>query len=133
GCDVVDVSAGQTTTEAEPVYGRMFQVPFSDQIRQEAGIATIAVGNITTADQVNTIVASGRADLVALARPHLADPYFTLHAAADYDHREQAWPVQYDAGREQAYTLAERRRLEEEEARAAADVVRPHQLRKAAE
>ena len=133
GCDVVDVSAGQTTTEAEPVYGRMFQVPYSDQIRQEAGIATIAVGNITTADQVNTIVASGRADLVALARPHLADPYFTLRAAAEYDHRDQAWPVQYDAGREQAYTLAERRRLEEEEARAAADVMRPHQLRKAAE
>ncbi len=133
GCDIVDVSAGQTTAEAEPVYGRMFQVPFSDQIRQEAGIATIAVGNITSADQVNTIVASGRADLVALARPHLADPYFTLRAAADYDDQNQAWPVQYRPGRDQAYELARRRRLEEEEARAATEVFRPHQLRRAAE
>ena len=62
----------------------MYQVPFSDQIRNEAGLATMCVGNITTADQVNTIVAAGRADLVALGRPHLANPYFTLHAAAQY-------------------------------------------------
>lgn len=116
GCDLVDVSAGQTSTEAKPQYGRMFQTPFSDAIRQEAGIATIAVGAITTADQVNTIVASGRADLCALARPHLADPYFTLHAAADYDWRGAAWPVQYEAGRDQWYQLRSRER---EEARAA--------------
>lgn len=116
GCDLVDVSAGQTSTEARPQYGRMFQTPFSDAIRQEAGIATIAVGAITSADQVNTIVASGRADLCALARPHLADPYFTLHAAADYDWRGTAWPVQYEAGRDQWYQLRSRER---EEARAA--------------
>ncbi|WP_341910943.1 bifunctional salicylyl-CoA 5-hydroxylase/oxidoreductase [Ferrovibrio terrae] len=116
GCDLVDVSAGQTTTEAKPQYGRMFQTPFADAIRQEAGIATIAVGAITTADQVNTIVASGRADLCALARPHLADPYFTLHAAADYDWRGIAWPKQYEAGRDQLYQL---RMREREEAQAA--------------
>lgn len=116
GCDLVDVSAGQTTTEAKPQYGRMFQTPFADAIRQEAGIATIAVGAITSADQVNTIVASGRADLCALARPHLADPYFTLHAAADYDWRGVSWPKQYEAGRDQLYQL---RRREREEAQAA--------------
>lgn len=116
GCDLVDVSAGQTTTEAKPQYGRMFQTPFADAIRQEAGIATIAVGAITSADQVNTIVASGRADLCALARPHLADPYFTLHAAADYDWRGVTWPKQYEAGRDQLYQL---RRREREEAQAA--------------
>ncbi len=116
GCDLVDVSAGQTSREARPQYGRMFQTPFSDAIRQEAGIATIAVGAITSADQVNTIVASGRADLCALARPHLADPYFTLHAAADYDWRGVHWPVQYEAGRDQLYQLKARER---EEARAA--------------
>jgi len=116
GCDLVDVSAGQTTTEAKPQYGRMFQTPFADAIRQEAGIATIAVGAITSADQINTIVASGRADLCALARPHLADPYFTLHAAADYDWRGVTWPKQYEAGRDQLYQL---RRREREEAQAA--------------
>jgi anthraniloyl-CoA monooxygenase len=116
GCDLIDVSAGQTTTEARPQYGRMFQTPFADAIRQEAGIATMAVGAITSADQVNTIVASGRADLCALARPHLADPYFTLHAAADYDWRGISWPKQYEAGRDQLYQL---RRREREEAQAA--------------
>ncbi|MBS4045268.1 MAG: bifunctional salicylyl-CoA 5-hydroxylase/oxidoreductase [Alphaproteobacteria bacterium] len=116
GCDLVDVSAGQTTIEAKPQYGRMFQTPFADAIRQEAGIATIAVGAITSADQINTIVASGRADLCALARPHLADPYFTLHAAADYDWRGVSWPKQYEAGRDQLYQL---RKREREEAQAA--------------
>lgn len=116
GCDLIDVSAGQTTAEARPQYGRMFQTPFADAIRQEAGIATIAVGAITTADQVNTIVASGRADLCALARPHLADPYFTLHAAANYDWRGVWWPPQYHAGRDQLYQLRSRER---EEAKAA--------------
>jgi anthraniloyl-CoA monooxygenase len=82
GCDLIDVSTGQTTPDAEPVYGRMFQTPFSDQIRNEAGLATMCVGAITTADQVNTIIAAGRADLVALARPHLVDPFFTMRAAA---------------------------------------------------
>src|SRR3712207_9581478 len=82
GVDLVDVSTGQTVREARPIYGRMFQTPFSDQIRNEARVATMCVGNITTADQVNTILAAGRADLVALGRPHLVDPFFTLKAAA---------------------------------------------------
>ena len=77
GVDLVDVSTGQTVRDAQPIYGRMFQTPFSDQIRNEARVATMCVGNITTADQVNTILAAGRADLVALGRPHLVDPSFT--------------------------------------------------------
>ncbi len=81
GADIIDVSAGQTSIEARPVYGRMFQTPFSDRIRNEADIATMAVGNITEPDHVNSILLAGRADLVCLARPHLADPYWTLHAA----------------------------------------------------
>ncbi len=81
GADIIDVSAGQTSTEAQPVYGRMFQTPFSDRIRNETGIKTMAVGNIYEADHVNSILMAGRADLVCLARPHLADPYWTLHAA----------------------------------------------------
>lgn len=101
GCDLIDVSAGQTSTEAKPVYGRMFQTPFADRIRNEAGIATMAVGNIFEPDHVNAIIAAGRADLCALARPHLADPYWTLRAAAQQDFAAQAWPPQYLAGREQ--------------------------------
>jgi anthraniloyl-CoA monooxygenase len=101
GADLIDVSAGQTSRAARPVYGRMFQTPFSDKIRNELRIATMAVGNITDADQVNGILAAGRADLVALARPHLADPYFTLHAAAQLGYDEQPWPPQYLPGRDQ--------------------------------
>src|SRR5436190_1185818 len=82
GCDLIDVSTGQTVPDGQPVFGRMFQTPFSDQIRNEAALATMCVGAITAADQVNTIIAAGRADLVALARPHLADPYFSMKAAA---------------------------------------------------
>lgn len=106
GCDVIDVSAGQVIADDKPVYGRMFQTPFADRIRQEVGIPTVAVGAITTADQINTIVASGRADLVALARPHLADPFFTLHAAAAYGYTGQHWPRQRLSGRDQAYRNA---------------------------
>ena len=80
---------------------RSYQTPFSDQIRNEAGIPTIAVGNITEADQVNAIIAAGRADLCALARPHLTDPYWTLHAAAELGYDAQHWPVQYATGRRQ--------------------------------
>ena len=98
GCDLVDVSAGQTTPEARPVYGRMFQTPFSDRIRNEAGVATMAVGNIYEPDHVNGILAAGRADLCALARPHLADPNWTLRAAAELGWRGQAPPVQYRQG-----------------------------------
>jgi anthraniloyl-CoA monooxygenase len=108
GADLIDVSAGQTSRAARPIYGRMFQTPFSDKIRNELGIATMAVGNITDADQVNGIIASGRADLVALARPHLADPYFTLHAAAQLGYDDIAWPSPYLAGREQLLRLLRR-------------------------
>lgn len=95
GCDIVDASAGQTSTAARPVYGRMFQVPFADQIRHVAGVPVIAVGNIMGADHANTVLAAGRADLVAMARPHLKDPYLTLHAAEQYGHFDQWWPDQY--------------------------------------
>jgi anthraniloyl-CoA monooxygenase len=101
GVDLVDVSTGQTDPVSRPVFGRMFQTPFSDQIRNEARVATMCVGNITSADQVNTILAAGRADLVALARPHLTDPNFTLRAAAWYGVRDQPWPPQYRMGRDQ--------------------------------
>jgi anthraniloyl-CoA monooxygenase len=109
GCDLIDVSTGQTSPESEPVYGRMFQTPFSDQIRNEARLATMCVGNITTADQVNTIVAAGRADLVALARPHLVDPSFTLRAAAWYG-ADVSCPPQYLAGKEQIFRNSVRER-----------------------
>jgi anthraniloyl-CoA monooxygenase len=101
GADAIHVSTGQTTPDARPVYGRMFQTPYSDRIRNEAGVPTIAVGNVTEPDQVNGIVAAGRADLVALGRPHLADPHWTLHAAAQLGWRGQPWPVQYGSGRQQ--------------------------------
>ncbi|MFL6796694.1 MAG: bifunctional salicylyl-CoA 5-hydroxylase/oxidoreductase [Xanthobacteraceae bacterium] len=112
GCDLIDVSTGQTTPEAQPVYGRMFQTPFSDQIRNEASLATMCVGAITSADQVNTIIAAGRADLVALARPHLVDPYFTMRAAAWYDAPALHCPPQYLAGKEQIFRNSAREREE---------------------
>ena len=105
GVDLIDVSAGQTSTRAKPVYGRMFQTPFSDRIRNEAHVATMAVGNIYEPDHVNSILMAGRADLVCLARPHLANPYWTLHAAADLGHVGVSWPKPYLAGRDQLYRL----------------------------
>jgi anthraniloyl-CoA monooxygenase len=105
GCDLIDVSSGQTTPEAAPVYGRMFQTPFADQIRNDASVATMCVGSITTPDQINTILAAGRADLVALARPHLMDPFFTLRAAAQYGVAVPV-PVQYAPGRDQLVRTA---------------------------
>lgn len=111
GCDLVDVSTGQTVNDSRPIYGRMFQTPYSDRIRNEARVATMCVGNITTADQVNTIVASGRADLVALGRPHLADPSFVLRAAAWYG-VDIPQPVQYLAGKDQLMRNTPREREE---------------------
>ncbi|MEM8694316.1 MAG: bifunctional salicylyl-CoA 5-hydroxylase/oxidoreductase [Pseudomonadota bacterium] len=108
GADIIDVSAGQTSTEAKPVYGRMFQTPFSDRIRNEGGIKTMAVGNIYEPDHVNSILMAGRADLVCIARPHLADPYWTLRAATDLGDRQEVWPKPYEAGRDQAWRLADR-------------------------
>ncbi len=108
GADIIDVSAGQTSTEAKPVYGRMFQTPFSDRIRNDGALKTMAVGNIYEADHVNSILMAGRADLVCLARPHLADPYWTLHQAALIGDRQAVWPKPYEAGRDQAWRLADR-------------------------
>ncbi len=101
GADVIHVSTGQTTTDEKPVFGRLFQTPYSDQLRNEARVPTIAVGNITDADQVNSIIAAGRADLVAIGRPHLSDPQWTLHAAAQLGFAGARWPVQYYQGRMQ--------------------------------
>ena len=112
GCDLIDVSTGQTVPDQQPIYGRMYQAPYSDWVRNEVGIATMSVGAITTADQANTLLAAGRADLVALARPHLANPYFTLQASAWYQHLPQHWPLQYLSGRDQAFRLAQRERAE---------------------
>jgi anthraniloyl-CoA monooxygenase len=108
GVDLIDVSTGQTSPDAKPVYGRMFQTPYADKIRNEVGVATMAVGNVTEADQVNAILAAGRADLVALGRPHLADPNWTLHAAAELGVGEAEWPVQYVPGKQQLERLIAR-------------------------
>jgi anthraniloyl-CoA monooxygenase len=115
GVDLVDVSTGQTVRDALPVYGRMFQTPFSEQVRNEARVATMCVGNITTADQVNTILAAGRADLVALGRTHLVDPSFTLRAAAWYGASDIACPPQYLPGKEQIFRNSVRDRQDLDE------------------
>jgi len=116
GADLIDVSAGQVVKEEQPVYGRMWQTPFADRVRQEAGIATIAVGAISDADQANGIIASGRADLVAVGRPHLANPGWLLSEAArlGYPDTESLWPVQYRAAKRQLDRLMERARAEQD-------------------
>ncbi|MBN8617786.1 MAG: bifunctional salicylyl-CoA 5-hydroxylase/oxidoreductase [Anaerolineae bacterium] len=101
GADLIDVSSGQTSEQAKPIYGRMYQTPFSDRIRNEVGIATMAVGAIFEPDHVNSIIAAGRADLCAIGRPHLADPYWTLHAAAQLGYADVQWPNQYLRGKAQ--------------------------------
>jgi anthraniloyl-CoA monooxygenase len=103
GADVIDCSSGQTTRQAKPIYGRMYQTPFADRIRNEVGICTMAVGAITEGDQANGIIAAGRADLVAVARPHLANPAWTLHEAAKLRSKHTVWPKPYEAGRDQMY------------------------------
>ncbi len=112
GADIIDVSAGQTSIQGQPVYGRMFQTPFSNRIRNELDLPTMAVGNIFEPDHVNSILMAGRADLVCLARPHLSDPYWTLHAAVELQDEAEKWPDPYLAGRDQAYRLQERRAQE---------------------
>jgi len=104
GADMIDCSSGQVSPQQKPVYGRMYQTPFADRVRNEAGIPTIAVGAIFEADHVNGIIASGRADLCALARPHLADPAWTLHEAARLGFKEVNWPLPYLAGKGQLET-----------------------------
>jgi anthraniloyl-CoA monooxygenase len=101
GVDLIDVSTGQTVPWQKPVYGRMWQTPFADKVRNEIGIATMAVGNIYDPDHVNSIIASGRADLCAIARPHLANPAWTLEAAARLEYHAQWWPQQYLPGKSQ--------------------------------
>jgi len=110
GVDILDVSSGQTVPHQKPVYGRMYQVPFSDYIRDTVGIPTITVGAVTLPEQVNTILAAGRADMVALARPHLNDPAFTRHAAGHYGVTQPGWPLQYKTGEGQMLREAEKER-----------------------
>lgn len=99
GCDIIDVSTSGISADAQPDYGRMFQVPFADRIRHEVGVPVMAVGAILGADHCNTIVAAGRADLCCLARPHLRNPYITLQASAEYGYEGHAWPPQYLLGK----------------------------------
>jgi anthraniloyl-CoA monooxygenase len=108
GADLIDCSSGQVSKQEKPVYGRMFQTPFADRIRQEAGIATIAVGAISEADHVNSIIAAGRADLCAVARPHLANPAWTLTEAARIGYTALAWPKQYASAKRQMESNFER-------------------------
>jgi anthraniloyl-CoA monooxygenase len=105
GADMIDCSSGQVSKKETPVYGRMFQTPFADRIRNEAGIATIAVGAISEADHVNSIIAAGRADLCAVARPHLANPAWTLTEAAKIGFKGIAWPNQYLTAKSQMEML----------------------------
>ncbi|SPA50242.1 bifunctional salicylyl-CoA 5-hydroxylase/oxidoreductase [Cupriavidus taiwanensis] len=116
GADMIDCSSGQVSPDQAPVYGRMYQTPFADRIRNEAGIATIAVGAIFEADHVDSIIAAGRADLCAIARPHLANPAWTLQEAARIGYRDIAWPKQYLAGKRQLETNLERAAAQEKQA-----------------
>ncbi len=106
GLAVINVSTGQVTKEEDPIYGRMFQAPFADQIRNEVGIATIVAGNVTSADQANTLIAAGRTDIVAFGRSIMNEPHFVLQAAAHYGHRSQHWAPQYLSGKTLAEMLA---------------------------
>ena len=110
GADMIDCSSGQISAKQKPTYGRMYQTPFADRIRNEAGIATIAVGAISEADHVNSIVAAGRADLCAVGRPHLANPAWTLMEAARIGYVAQPWPKQYLTAKAQLERNLERER-----------------------
>jgi anthraniloyl-CoA monooxygenase len=107
GCDLIDVSTGQTTIAADPEYGRLYQTPYSDRIRNEVGIATMTVGSVSSIDDIHNILVAGRADLCLLARPHIVDPYWTLNAAIDLGYTGHSFPNQYLAG------LGSRRREQE--------------------
>ncbi|NRA89213.1 MAG: tRNA-dihydrouridine synthase, partial [Rhizobiales bacterium] len=108
GVDLIDVSSGETFETSKPLYGRMYQTPFSDKIRNEVGVKTMAVGNIYEADHVNSILMAGRADLVAIGRPHLSDPYWTNHIAAENGDRQQNWPKPYEHGKQQYWQLLDK-------------------------
>ena len=124
GADMIDCSSGQVSKQERPVFGRMFKTPFSDRIRNEAGIPTIAVGSIYEADHVNGIIAAGRADLCAVARPHLASPAWTLMEAARIGYTGAAWPRQYEPGKQQLERNLERER----QLQAASSGLSPQQL-----
>ncbi|MGW3730717.1 oxidoreductase, partial [Streptomyces sp. NPDC000851] len=100
GADAIDVSTGQVVADERPEFGRSYQTPYADRIRHEAGIPVIAVGAISSWDDVNSLILAGRTDLCALGRPHLYDPHWTLHAAAEqgYEGPGVAWPAPYRAG-----------------------------------
>jgi anthraniloyl-CoA monooxygenase len=115
GCDLVDCSSGQVSKQQQPVYGRMYQAPFADRVRNEAGIATMAVGAISEADHVNSIIAAGRADLCAVARPHLANPAWSLLEAAKIGYHDLPWPKQYLSGKTQLERNLERERAQAQE------------------
>jgi anthraniloyl-CoA monooxygenase len=108
GADILDISSGQTIATQRPIYGRMWQTPLADMVRNLAGVPTIAVGNIFEADHVNSIIAAGRADLCAIARPHLAHPSWTLAEAAAQGFTEQWWPEPYRSAKAQLERAAER-------------------------
>jgi anthraniloyl-CoA monooxygenase len=110
GADMIDCSSGQVSKEEQPVFGRMYQTPFADRVRNEAGIPAIAVGSIFEADHANSIIAAGRADLCAVGRPHLANPAWTLAEAAKIGYTAVRWPVQYLAGKAQLERNLERER-----------------------
>ncbi len=124
GADLIDCSSGQVSRKEKPVFGRMFQTPFADQIRQEAGIATIAVGAISEADHVNSIIAAGRADLCAVARPHLANPAWTLTEAAKIGYTRVNWPKQYHSAKSQMEANFQREKAQAAAAAAAGSSAR---------
>ncbi|MCY3606202.1 MAG: FAD-dependent monooxygenase [Gammaproteobacteria bacterium] len=125
GVDIINVSTGQVTKDEEPIFGRMFQAPFADQIRNEVGIPTIVAGNVSTADQANTLIAAGRTDIVAFGRQIMNQPHFVLMAAAHYGNRSQYWPPQYQSGQFLAGALAEKENEEMLELRTAAKPPNP--------
>jgi anthraniloyl-CoA monooxygenase len=128
GADMMDVSAGQVVKHEQPVFGRMWQTPFADRIRQEAGIPTIAVGAITDADQLNSILASGRADLVAVGRPHLVNPAWTLTESTRLGYDGAQWPLQYLSGKSQLERLVARAQAEAQAANTTSGTRKPGEL-----
>ena len=125
GVDIINVSTGQVTKDEDPIYGRMFQAPFADQVRNEVGIPTIVAGNISSADQANTLVAAGRTDIVAFGRAIMNEPHFVLTAAAHYGHTEQYWAPQYLSGKFMAEIAAAKDNQEMLELRSAAKPPNP--------
>ncbi|MCC6197995.1 MAG: bifunctional salicylyl-CoA 5-hydroxylase/oxidoreductase [Burkholderiales bacterium] len=121
GCDLVDCSSGQVSRKQQPVYGRMYQTPFADRVRNEAGVATMAVGAISEADHVNSIIAAGRADLCAIGRPHLANPAWAYLEAAKIGYLDVPWPKQYRSAKTQLERNLERERAQLAQAAPARD------------